>query len=142
MGYDEQTQAVVIKSPSKSKSVCDVSIINLKCVSSDGGFKLIEKSKGDPPLPELDKEKTDQRLRTAKERIGIGVSPEGQQLFDFIRKTISECYWNGQNIEVLNEVEIKPPYEPTNCTGEERSVTYLKSIIKKFYDENKTAVTT
>lgn len=51
-------------------------------------FKLIEKSKGDPPpLPDLDRSKTEMRLRTAKERVGIGVSPEGQMLFDFIRKT-------------------------------------------------------
>ena len=51
-------------------------------------FKLIEAFKGELlPLPDLDKEKTDFRLRTAKERVGIRVSAEGQQLFDFIRKT-------------------------------------------------------
>ena len=54
----------------------------------EGDFELIEAFKGElPPLPDLDKEKTDFRLRTAKERVGIGVSAEGQQLFDFIRKT-------------------------------------------------------
>lgn len=65
----------------------DVSIINLKLVS-EGDFELVETCKGEfPPLPDLDKEKTDFRLQTAKERVGIGVSAEAQQLFDFIRKT-------------------------------------------------------
>ena len=46
----------------------DVSIINLNMVQ-EGDFELIKAFKGElPPLPDLDKEKTDFRLRTAKER--------------------------------------------------------------------------
>jgi len=57
-------------------------------VVAEGNFELIKKFEGNPPpLPDLDKEKIDRRLRTAKECVGVGVSPEGQRLFDFIRKT-------------------------------------------------------
>lgn len=141
MGYDESTQAVVIKSaPGKtqSKAVYDVSIINLNFVDHSN-FKLIERSRSDPPpLPDLDKVKTERRLKTAKERVGVGVSPEGQQLFDFIQKRISDCMWDGQNIVVLRDIEIKPPYQLENCTGHDKS--YIEQMMTKFYSENPSAV--
>ena len=55
------------QSKQQSKAMFDVSIINLKLVR-EGDFELIEAFKGElPALPDLDKEKTDFRLRTAKE---------------------------------------------------------------------------
>jgi len=138
MGYDEEAKALIIKSPCVSKNVAkssfDITILNLNLID-DSNFHIEQKSAGDmPPLPDIDKAKIDKRLRNAKERVGIGVSTEGQQLFDFIRRTIQECHWEMRNILVLEEVEIVPPYKPENCSGKSKqSVDYIRNIVNKFY---------
>ena len=71
----------------KKKSHCDVVVLNLNMIS-ETNFSLISLPKDEPPLLlDIDKEKVEKRLRSAKERVGIGVSAEGQLLFDFITKT-------------------------------------------------------
>lgn len=141
MGYEEESKAVIIKSPptgsgSNQKSLYDITILNLNLID-DANFQIEQRSSGElPPLPDIDKSKIDRRLKTAKERVGIGVSSEGQQLFDFIRRTIQECYWDTRNILVLEEVEIIPPYRPENCSGKsKKSVDYIKNIVNKFHAE-------
>ena len=53
-----------------------------------GNFKLIQLPIGEiTSLPEIDRNKINRRLQLAKERIGIGVSQEAQELFNFIFKT-------------------------------------------------------
>ena len=64
----------------------DVAVVNLGLVDNSN-FKIMSAPKGDPPrLPEIDKSKIKQRLQQAKERVGIGVSGEAQQLFDYLSK--------------------------------------------------------
>jgi len=142
IGYDEDAKAVIIKSATtggkegsnSSKSFHDITIVNLNLID-ESNFHIEQKSSGEmPPLPDIDKAKIDRRLRSAKERVGIGVSTEGQQLFDHIRRTIQECQWDARNILVLDEVEIVPPYRVENCSGKtKKSVDYIKNIVNKFY---------
>ena len=62
-------------------------VINLSLVDQSN-FELLSQPKGDaPPLPDIDKEKINRRLKSAQDRVGIGVSTEAQNMFDFIRKT-------------------------------------------------------
>ena len=79
-----------VESPSSAKSAkksnFDVSIVNLHLVA-EGDFRIESIPKGEAPLlPDIDQGKIKRRLKNAKERIGIGVSTEAQELFDNLQK--------------------------------------------------------
>lgn len=46
--------------------------------------------------------------------IGVGVTAEGQAVFDTLHKTMP-ARWVGPVIEVMDEVLIQPPYSPKEC---------------------------
>lgn len=63
-----------------------------------------------------------------------GVTPEGQQLFLTITKTIEEVTWQGLNILVMNQVIITPPYGPENCkakTKDCQALIHVRKIVEK-----------
>jgi len=144
MAYDEDSGSVILKTLStkpQQKVLYDVSVVNLKLID-ESNFRLISVAKGElPSLPDIDRTKIAKRLKQAKERVGIGVSIEAQQLFDFIHKRISECYWSGQNIQVLDDVKISPPYQKQNCCGiNSQTVIYIQSIVEKFYEDSPSSI--
>jgi len=73
-------------------------------------------------LPALHKPSLDAKVAAglharAEERacIGVGVSAEGQKLFDAIRKT-TPCVWKGDSFVVLDCVRVAPPYNVAACS--------------------------
>lgn len=55
----------------------------------------------------------EKRFRRAEEefvRIGVGVTPKAQHIFDVISKTLP-CAWSGDIIVVLETVRLGPPYD-------------------------------
>ncbi|SBS95079.1 lsm12, putative [Plasmodium ovale] len=98
------------------------------------------------PLPVIDKSVVEKIERKAianfeknRSRIGIGVTQEAQELFDFIWKTHPDCTWNNQDILVLNgEVMIKPPYGPDNCIANNENLKErFATVISKFRQKKK-----
>ncbi|KAK5575426.1 hypothetical protein RB653_006559 [Dictyostelium firmibasis] len=78
--------------------------------------------------------KQDEVIRKATQKamkIGVGVTPEAQEIFNSISKTLP-CDWSGENIIVLNEVKISSPYNIENCTGPEnsKSIERVKKVLE------------
>ncbi|KAN0008556.1 hypothetical protein ACTFIU_009280 [Dictyostelium citrinum] len=78
--------------------------------------------------------KQDEVIKKAAQKamkIGVGVTPEAQEIFNSISKTLP-CDWSGENIIVLNEVKISSPYNIENCTGPEnsKSIERVKKVLE------------
>jgi len=66
-------------------------------------------------------------------RIGVGVTPEGQRIFDALYKTMP-CRWRDQTILVFEDqfsVQIPPPYSLESVSGtDESSVLRVKKVLE------------
>ncbi|RLN98803.1 hypothetical protein BBJ28_00017360 [Nothophytophthora sp. Chile5] len=84
-----------------------------------------------PAVSEEELQRVEQRNKGIAERalasIGQGVSSEAQATFDALNKTMP-CEWEGANIRVMDDVVIKPPYQPQNCVS---ANTQVLSRVKK-----------
>lgn len=89
------------------------------------------------PLPYVDPQRSQDRLSRAlqtaqseADKIGQGVTPQGQFIFDTLVKTMP-CKWQGQSIVVLGEVTISAPYQPQDChTKHPDDTTTLDRVVK------------
>jgi len=144
LAFDLPTKMLAIKSPASNgkHSVNDVKFVNLSYVSDMKVLKEADREVSPQPLPNINVQKINARLRQSideKKRqvnyIGVGVSAEGQKVFNAIVKTITDCKWDRHNIIVMDEVIIKPPYglEDCVCRGREdsRTLEHVKKIVQK-----------
>lgn len=101
---------------------------------------LSEKKDPLPDLPSLNIARLNNRLGDQVEKkkkqvmaFKSGVSPVGQRLFLAIGKTIDEVVWNGENISVLKEVTIYPPYRPEDVKGntDSQALKHVRKIVEK-----------
>ncbi|GFS20158.1 protein LSM12 homolog [Elysia marginata] len=141
--YDSLSKILSIESPSPSVAqLSDILFFNLDYVEN---IIILEEKQGQAePVPYVNVTKIAQRLaEQEKDRlkqktyIGVGVSPEGQRLMNTISKTISDCRWHNQDIVVLGEVTIKPPYGPKNleCVEGSKALTHISKIVEKHCEE-------
>jgi hypothetical protein len=70
------------------------------------------------------------------QKIGVGVTQEGQEIFDALSKTLP-CRWHKETIVVLDEVLISPPYEIDSCKANASSSASLARVKKVLEGERK-----
>lgn len=139
LAYDPR-KVLVIKSSSSSgrNSLNNVHMVNL-CQPCDIQI-LSEKREPLPDLPSLNVARLNNRMRDQVERkrkqvmaFKVGVSPVGHKLFQAISKTIDDVVWNGENISVLKEVTIYPPYRPEDVKGntDSKALKHVRKIVEK-----------
>ncbi|KAK9762852.1 hypothetical protein K7432_011000 [Basidiobolus ranarum] len=69
-------------------------------------------------------------------RIGVGVSQEGQDIFDALSKTLP-CHWYKNQIIVLEEVSISPPYDVDNCKPLREQSSSLNRVVRVLEGERR-----
>lgn len=137
----EQKKVLMIKTNSSCgrNSLNDLHMVNISLPNCKIQV-LSEKKDPLPDLPSLNIARLNNRLRDQVEKkkkqvmaFKSGVSPAGQRLFLAIGKTIDEVVWNGENISVLKEVTIYPPYRPEDVKGntDSQALKHVRKIVEK-----------
>ncbi|KAF3941609.1 hypothetical protein ABW19_dt0208716 [Dactylella cylindrospora] len=65
---------------------------------------------------------------------GVGVTAEGQEIFNALNKTGLPCRWQGKDIVVMDNVLIQEPYAPETCStpnGNQASAQSALTRVKK-----------
>ncbi|KAH8398010.1 hypothetical protein KR222_009783 [Zaprionus bogoriensis] len=146
LAFDHNTKMLILKCHSKSaEELNDVYVMNLSLCSNVQVIKECNGNFIDDPQ-KLNLEQVKMRLRKTVERRqdflkskNADVSPEAQELYRAIAKQLGyhEVSWQGQNIQILNEVTVSPPYRVDNVVSSsdnETSCNYIKRIIKQFFN--------
>ncbi|GAQ84978.1 hypothetical protein KFL_002150140 [Klebsormidium nitens] len=120
--HDRNSRTLVLQEIGSSGSKRSLRFLKTSCVRD---WKQVGQG-GD--LPDLRNLRVDQTLVQQREeaaikqaeldagRIGVGVSDEGQDIFDALGKTLP-VRWEKTVIVVLDEVRISGPYRPENASG-------------------------
>lgn len=143
MAFDYTTKMLALKCPATSgkPNTHDVRLVNLALVSE---VQIIQEATDPPPpLTNLHIAKIAARARANSEEklrqvnyIGVGVPMIAQNLVAAITKTINEVRWDKENIIVMDQVTIVPPYGIENCRGKEgssKALQHVKKIVDKYH---------
>ncbi|KAK7586225.1 hypothetical protein V9T40_004101 [Parthenolecanium corni] len=143
LAFDAPTKILILKcSPSDGKPpLCDINFVNLNFVSD---VQVVKEASSSPPTPQsLNTDRLTNRLKnnvSSKKRVitalQSGVSPEGQNLFLTITKTIEDVKWEGPDIVVFENVKITPPYKPENVQASSSSDTKACNHLRKLVDKH------
>ncbi|CAL5225289.1 g8088 [Coccomyxa viridis] len=113
---DDATELVVLKQSTSSSKLVSLRVLKATCIEKVL-YSVPPREAVEDKLPPIDERRSLERRFKAvaaaqerSERQGVGVSKEGQQLFDCFYKTMP-CKWQGKTILVLGEVKIKEPYD-------------------------------
>ena len=119
LAFDSATRMLILKSEASSSrpSLNNVHLLNLSYVS-DVRVKKDREPLDKPPEPlslniarlnARAREMIDKKKKLVK-ALQAGVSPDGQRLFAAINKTLDEVSWDKEEIVVMKNVRICPPY--------------------------------
>lgn len=150
VAYDPKYKVVIMRTSATRPGHHNVSILNLS-VCAD--IKVDEECKESPgEMHPLNIEKLHERKNTQIERkkklitaFKAGIPPEGQQLFQYINKTLDDVFWHGDKILVMNKVIVDPPYRAEHVRIKQgvdkdelslKNLNHIRKIVEKFFSES------
>mmetsp|Transcript_5327 Transcript_5327/g.18145 ORF Transcript_5327/g.18145 Transcript_5327/m.18145 type:complete len:186 (+) Transcript_5327:61-618(+) len=140
---DDTLGLAVLRAPGDIQNSHHVQIIN--CDANTKTDVKVLNSVSPPPnsrgeeegraaLPVIDKGRQERRFETAvkaaqfvADNIGENVTEEAQEIFDALARTLP-CRWKNQEIIVLDEISIPPPYT-TPAGGDELFRERIKNVL-------------
>mmetsp|Transcript_23210 Transcript_23210/g.64454 ORF Transcript_23210/g.64454 Transcript_23210/m.64454 type:complete len:175 (+) Transcript_23210:125-649(+) len=132
--FDKYTRTVVLKELPPSETV---HLINAQMIKTPPGVTETKKAPSGLPaaeLPFVDPDRSSKKeleavkaREAAAQKIGEGVTKEGQAMYEAIGKTMPVA-WDGKTIVVLGEVRVVEPYESANATSGSEGETTLKRV--------------
>ncbi|KAI1305385.1 Protein LSM12 -like protein [Halotydeus destructor] len=155
IAFDYDKRVLMIKSVASNQNGAhnDVQVLNLSFVVDVKVIKEVKKE-GNASLAELNIQKIQDRCRKAiaertelKLAIESGVSPNGLQLYQTLKKTMTSVSWDGSNIIVNKDVVVEPPYKTENCniqqtgraasndSNKSQALKYVQSLVERFWNE-------
>ncbi|KAK9786298.1 hypothetical protein WJX73_006824 [Symbiochloris irregularis] len=134
--FDKVTNCVVLKQKGTKQSCSNLCLLKANFIKAILSAKPPAQP-ADLRLPHIDPQSVTDReaaaLQAAREqaaKIGVGVTREGQQIFDSLEKQY-RCEWRGKDIAVLGCVIISEPYQASNCrTSKQEDQGVLERIQK------------
>lgn len=146
LAFDANTRMLILKSESSCgrTNQNNVHMLNLGFVSD---IQVRRESKDKPPEPNsLNIQRLNARAREQIDKkkklvnaLKAGVSPEGQRLFSAINKTLDEVHWSGEDIVVMKNVKIVPPYNPDCVKGDSAASNHVRKIVEKHVKDREEA---
>lgn len=137
---DGVSELLVLQTPGTTGGTWNVQIFPTQSIEH---VKVMSDQKEDAALA-LPKVSTEELVRSEQKtqdmavqalaKIGQNVSSAAQDLFDTLAKTMP-CAWENQNIRVMDEVLISPPYTLTDCCSSTNEA--LLSRVKKVMEGEK-----
>eukprot|EP01097_Dermamoeba_algensis_P002064 TRINITY_DN1824_c0_g1_i1.p1 TRINITY_DN1824_c0_g1~~TRINITY_DN1824_c0_g1_i1.p1 ORF type:complete len:203 (+),score=50.93 TRINITY_DN1824_c0_g1_i1:53-610(+) len=109
----------------KSNFVKEVQAIGPPAAPSDVSLKPVDLNK-----LRLQEDHALRVARSEASKIGIGVTPEAQEIFNALSKTLP-CRWDRDVIVVFEDTRISTPYTVESCLGGEVATPSELSLVKK-----------
>lgn len=144
LAFDSATRMLILKSEASSSrpSLNNVHLLNLSFVS-DVRVKKDREAADKPPEPlSLNIPRLNQRAKEMIDKkrklvaaLKAGVSPDGQRLFAAINKTLDEVSWDREDIVVMKNVRISPPYTADCVRGDAAACNHVRKIVEKHVKE-------
>eukprot|EP00178_Gracilaria_changii_P024216 TRINITY_DN73004_c0_g1_i1.p1 TRINITY_DN73004_c0_g1~~TRINITY_DN73004_c0_g1_i1.p1 ORF type:complete len:199 (+),score=33.79 TRINITY_DN73004_c0_g1_i1:33-629(+) len=132
LSYDHFTNTLVLIQPGSNQHSVVKNNFKLLRTSAIQQVKLLETAKPnslstsfEPNTVSLKsvqsrEEKVLKEMKEEAKKIGVGVTKEGQEIFNALEKTVP-CKWEDKNIVVFDTIKIEPPYDVANCSGSDHT---------------------
>nr|CAB3263560.1 protein LSM12 homolog [Phallusia mammillata] len=153
LAFDYETKILLLKQPAScgKAELSNVAQLNMDFMKD---VEVI-KDCADGPIPPLTSLNRQKLLRRYKSEVELknklakalkaGFSKEGLQLYLSVKHLFTECSLVEQNINIMDQVLIKPPYKSENClekdskttAASKRCLDYVKELVEKFHKEER-----
>ncbi|KAL8532617.1 hypothetical protein ACS0TY_008993 [Phlomoides rotata] len=127
ISYDRHSNLLILHILPKNLTVVSGAKRNIRLLKANYIKEFTFLGQGEDPLDakrcfldlntlQAREESAIRQAETEAERIGVGVTPEAQSLFDALSKTLP-VRWDRTTIVVMNEVRVSSPYLPESVSG-------------------------
>jgi len=138
---DHKVESIAIELGSDATK--DYAIIPFSSITSFLVRQRISRAFNAPTIDALAIQRTEERSvlerKAEAEKIGPGVSVDGQAIFDALIKSLP-CEWTAESITVMSTTVIRPPYTANDVAGgSEQQLTRVRKMLEEIRRKMKLA---